>query len=107
MSKAVVSVSTLLNLVSRSNVCKCEQNSNRAFCWIIARDGERVRQPDRTDVDSWRRTGPIDLPETPRREFREGGRGGFGGRGGRGDSSWGHSDRDSFGSRGKFLTFKW
>lgn len=63
------------------------------------RDGERVRQPDRTDVDSWRRTGPIDLPEAPRREFREGGRGGFGGRGGRGDSSWGHSDRDSFGSR--------
>ncbi|KAK4517604.1 uncharacterized protein ATC70_000944 [Mucor velutinosus] len=63
------------------------------------RDGERVRQPDRTDVDSWRRTGPIDLPEAPRREFRDGGRGGFGGRGGRGDTSWGHSGRDSFGSR--------
>lgn len=70
--------------------------------FYIARDGERVRQPDRTDVDSWRRTGPIDLPEAPRREFREGGRGGFGGRGGRGDTSWGHSGRDSFGSRGKF-----
>lgn len=42
------------------------------------------------------------MPEAPRREFREGGRGGFGGRGGR-DTSWGHSGRDSFGSRGKFV----
>ncbi|KAI7893865.1 uncharacterized protein EV154DRAFT_500290 [Mucor mucedo] len=61
------------------------------------KNDERTRGPDRTDVDTWRRTGPIDLPEQPRREFREGGRGGFGGRG---DSSWGaRSGGDSFGSR--------
>lgn len=59
------------------------------------RDNERVRQPDRTDVDTWRRAGPLELPEQPRRGFG-GGRGGFGGRG---DSSWGRSGGDSFGSR--------
>ena len=67
------------------------------------RDGDRARQPDRTDVDTWRRTGPIDLPE--RREGGRGGfsggRGGFGGRGG--DTSWGRSGGDSFGSRGNYL----
>lgn len=52
---------------------------------------ERIRQPDRTDVDTWRRTGPLELPEQPRRTF--------GGRGG--DTSWGgRSGGDSFGSRG-------
>jgi translation initiation factor 4B len=56
------------------------------------REGERVRQPDRTDVDSWRRKGPIDLPDPPRREF--GGRGGFSGRGGfRNDRFGGNQDR--------------
>ncbi|KAI8375272.1 hypothetical protein EDC96DRAFT_496653 [Choanephora cucurbitarum] len=59
------------------------------------RENERSRPVDRTDVDTWRRSGPIDLPEPPRREFREGGRGGFGGRG-RGGDSWG---RSSFGNR--------
>ncbi|KAI8085821.1 uncharacterized protein B0P05DRAFT_585338 [Gilbertella persicaria] len=54
------------------------------------------RAADRTDVDTWRRTGPIELPEAPRREFRDSGRGGFGGRG-RGDS-WGRNG-GGFGSR--------
>ncbi|KAI9277374.1 hypothetical protein BY458DRAFT_504770 [Sporodiniella umbellata] len=65
------------------------------------RDNERVRQPDRTDVDTWRRKGPIDLPEPSRREF--GGRGGFGGErsgfgGGRGgfrNDRHGQQDRPS------------
>ncbi|KAG1445683.1 hypothetical protein G6F56_009828 [Rhizopus delemar] len=58
------------------------------------RDSERVRQPDRTDVDTWRRKGPIDLPEPPRREF--GSRGGFGGRSGfRNDRFGGNQDRPS------------
>lgn len=66
------------------------------------KNDDRARQPDRTDVDTWRRTGPIDLPEQPRREFREGARdsGARGGFGGRGDASWGRSGGDSFGSRG-------
>ncbi|GAA5808440.1 hypothetical protein MFLAVUS_001831 [Mucor flavus] len=51
---------------------------------------ERTRQPDRTDVDTWRRTGPLEMPEQPRRTF--------GARGG--DTSWGgRSGGDSFGSR--------
>ncbi|ORE04960.1 RNA-binding domain-containing protein [Rhizopus microsporus var. microsporus] len=49
------------------------------------RETDRVRQPDRTDVDSWRRKEPLEFSEAPRREY--GSRGGFGGRGGfnRGD----------------------
>ncbi|KAI9483848.1 MAG: hypothetical protein EXX96DRAFT_559922 [Benjaminiella poitrasii] len=56
------------------------------------RERERVRQPDRTDVDSWRRSGPIEFNDSPRR-------GGFGGRGGRSDT-WGRSNsRDNYNSR--------
>ncbi|KAI8988271.1 hypothetical protein BDF20DRAFT_854780 [Mycotypha africana] len=60
---------------------------------------DRPRRVDRTDVDTWRRSGPVELPESPRR----GGFGGFGGErsgfgGRRNDSSWG-SGRGGFASR--------
>lgn len=54
---------------------------------LIARERpERApRQPDRTDVSSWRRETPLELPERRGGGFR-GGRGGFDRRGG--DTSW-------------------
>lgn len=58
-----------------------------AFETFIARERpERApRQPDRTDVSSWRRETPLELPERRGGGFR-GGRGGFDRRGG--DTSW-------------------
>ncbi|KAI8971068.1 hypothetical protein BDB01DRAFT_812632 [Pilobolus umbonatus] len=60
------------------------------------RDSERVRQPDRTDVDSWRRTGPIESSEPPRRGYGNSERGVFGGRGGYGgrESTWGRGRQE-------------
>ncbi|KAI8874730.1 RNA-binding domain-containing protein [Backusella circina FSU 941] len=58
-------------------------------------DRERSRPHDRTDVDTWRRSEPLELPE-PRREFREN-------RGFRRDDSQGGFSRnnDRFGSGGR------
>ncbi|KAG0176997.1 hypothetical protein DFQ28_007265 [Apophysomyces sp. BC1034] len=84
---------------------------------LKARSDRPDRQPDRTDVSSWRRAGPVE-PAEPRREYGNRERGGFrGGRGGdhsergfsdrRGDTSWGggaFSRRDEHSGRSEAPT---